>query len=107
MTEITIFALLALCGLIVVCLIILTTCVLRNNEGKTAKYKVTDEENLPDVVPAKETRRAPNIKPRNPVTKISRISRAFCTNKREGKKNLQINLDNRYKTAPRPPMALP
>ncbi|KAI9557487.1 hypothetical protein GHT06_017315 [Daphnia sinensis] len=101
--KITIYAVLALLGAIVLTLIGLTIVVARIASPTTTSSFVP----LPDVVPV-----PPNLpirtRTKNPVTKVSRISRTFLGKGNAGKKaNTNAAKHHHHMKNPRPPIPLP
>lgn len=106
----TIYAILALCGAIVITLVALTACVSKRNGPVSSRSDMVPLENLPDVVPVspKPLRNKEKSKTKNnPVIKVSRISKVL-----HGKRNnkpivKQDAMENKYQRSPRPPLPLP
>lgn len=103
-TEITIFAILALLGAIVLTLIGLTIVVATKSTQLRSNSAFGD---LPDVVSAPP--RVPlRMKAKNPVTKVSRMSRAiFSKTTARDKVEPKVSKRQQQTKNPRPPLAIP
>jgi ABC-type anion transport system duplicated permease subunit len=97
--EITIYAVLALIGAVILTLICLTIVVARKFASPSSR-----SENLPDVIrivtPVQSRRN------KNPVTKVSRLSKAVFPNRRANKEPQSAKTNN-PKQRSRPPLPPP